>query len=89
MELMNQNHSFDTPSGVVQGLQSLARIVYSNADLLGGLAEASKGADTALKVCIRCLVQFESEGGKSLALDIHQVQAMAINVRNGVDIMEV
>jgi hypothetical protein len=89
MELMNQNHSFDTPSGVVQGLQSLARIVYSNSDLLGGLIEASKGADTALKVCIRCLVRFESEGGESLARDIKHAQAMAVNVRNGVDIMEV
>jgi hypothetical protein len=89
MDLMNQNHSFDTPSGVVQGLQSLARIVYGNAELLGGIAEASKGADTALKVCIRCLVRFESEGGISLALDIQQAQAMAINIRNGVDIMQV
>jgi hypothetical protein len=89
MHLMNQNHSFDTPSGVVQGLQSLARIVYGNAELLGGIAEASKGADTALKVCIRCLVRFESEGGISLALDIQQAQAMAINIRNGVDIMQV
>jgi hypothetical protein len=89
MDLMNQNYSFDTPSGVVQGLQSLARIVYTNAELLGGIAEASKGAEMALKVCIRCLVRFESEGNQSLALDIQQVQAMAINVRNGVDFMEV
>jgi hypothetical protein len=89
MELLNQNHSFDSPGGVVQGLQSLARIVYSNAELLGGKAEASKGAETALKVCIRCLVRFESDGAKSLALDIQRAQAMAINVRNGVGIMEV
>ena len=86
---MNENHLFDTPEGVVQGLQSLARIVYSNAELLGGIAEASKGADTALKVCVRCLVQFESDGGKSLAIEIQQARTMAINVRNGVDIMEV
>ena len=89
MQLMNENHLFDTPEGVVQGLQSLARIVYSNAELLGGIAEASKGADTALKVCVRCLVQFESDGGKSLAIEIQQARTMAINVRNGVDIMEV
>jgi hypothetical protein len=89
MLLLNHNHAFDSPSGVVQGLQSLARIVYSNCDLLGGKAEASKGAETALKVCVRCLVRFESEGGKSLAHDIQQTQAMATNVRNGVDIMEV
>ena len=63
--------------------------MYTNAELLGGIAEASKGAEMALKVCIRCLVRFESEGNKSLALDIQQVQAMAINVRNGVDFMEV
>ena len=89
MELLNSNHLFDSPAGVVQGLQSLARIVYSNAELLGGVAEASKGAETALKVCIRCLVRFESDGSKSLASDIQRAQAMAINVRNGVGIMEV
>ena len=89
MELMNQNHLFDTPEGVVQGLQSLARIVYSNAGLLGGISEASKGADTALKVCMRCLVRFESDGAKSLAAEIQQSRTMAINVKNGVDIMEV
>ena len=89
MELMNQNHLFDTPEGVVQGLQSLARIVYSNAALLGGISEASKGADTALKVCMRCLVRFESDGAKSLAAEIQQSRTMAINVKNGVDIMEV
>ena len=89
MGLLNDNHSFDTPSGVVLGLQSLARIVYSNAAVLGGAVEASKGADTALKVCVRCLVRFESEGDKSLALDIQRAQTMAMNVRNGVGIMEV
>jgi hypothetical protein len=89
MELMNQCHLFDTPMGVVQGLQSLAQIVYRNSELLGGIGEASNGAETALKICIRCLVRFESEGGKSLALEIQKAQAMAINVRNGVDIMEV
>lgn len=89
MSLLNENHAFDTPPGVVLGLQSLARIVYSNAAVLGGVVEASKGADTALKVCIRCLVRFESEGDKNLALDIQRTQAMAMNVRNGVGIMEV
>ncbi len=89
MSLLNDNHAFDTPPGVVLGLQSLARIVYSNAAVLGGAVEASKGADTALKVCIRCLVRFESEGDKSLALDIQRTQTMAMNIRNGVGIMEV
>mgnify|MGYP000371352002 CR=1 FL=1 len=61
----------------------------SNAGLLGGISEASKGSDTALKVCMRCLVRFESDGAKSLAAEIQQSRTMAINVKNGVDIMEV